>query len=328
VIYIASVEVRGESERGRFSGRLPDRDGGEFSPGLQVISGNNYFGKTLAARAIAWCLNLEAMFGRKDSDQTFFPHAGYDDLDIDGHTSVRVLSSEAHLVLVRDDGERLELTRGITHDRNKLRIWRHHASGEDRLTLLTGPGSMTEQTTGFQRYLFEWFRWPVVQITSYEGGEPFIYAENLGPLFFVEQDEGWTEVQARQVGRYGQQQIRELAVEYLLGAVDAVRHRVSRLKSASIDVSLRTAARTLADRVQHTMLRRGWAVDWSGGGSVQEIEGRWSALSIRGALLRDAKIDLDAQRRLINDRIAALRKALDLPGFFGPFATGKWRQLT
>ena len=39
MIDIVSVEIRGKSERSDFIGRL------EFSPGLQVISGPNSFGK-------------------------------------------------------------------------------------------------------------------------------------------------------------------------------------------------------------------------------------------------------------------------------------------
>jgi chromosome segregation ATPase len=62
---IVSIEVRGKSERGDFVGRL------EFSPGLQVISGPNSFGKSLAVESIAWCLGLEVIYGRKDSDPGF-----------------------------------------------------------------------------------------------------------------------------------------------------------------------------------------------------------------------------------------------------------------
>ena len=67
-----------------------------------------------------------------------------------------MLSSEAALTLERDDGDRLELTRAITHDRDRVRIVRRAPGGpEFHLTLLTGPGAMTDAATGFQRFLFE-----------------------------------------------------------------------------------------------------------------------------------------------------------------------------
>ena len=91
MIHIASVEIHGKSERGDFVGRL------EFSPGLQVISGRNSFGKSLAAKSIAWCLGLEVIFGRKADDPTFFPLAVREELDLPDAQNVRVLSSEAQL---------------------------------------------------------------------------------------------------------------------------------------------------------------------------------------------------------------------------------------
>jgi hypothetical protein len=150
VISLASIEINGKSERGDFVGRL------EFSPGLQVISGPNGFGKSIAVKSIAWCLGLEVIFGRKDSDPTFFPEAVLDELNLPDAQNVRVLSSKAQLTIRRQDGEQLELTRGITHERNKVHIIRRAAGGTSQMTLLTGLGSMVDEATGFQRFLFEW----------------------------------------------------------------------------------------------------------------------------------------------------------------------------
>jgi hypothetical protein len=303
VISIGAIEIRGQSEAGTFVGRL------EFSPGLQVISGRNSFGKSLAVEAMAWCLGLEVIFGRKDSDPTFFPEAVLEELNFAGRAGVRVVSSEAHLTLRRDDGETLVLTRGITHDQNKVRIARRTAEGtESHLTLLTGLGSMADETTGFQRFLFEWLGWPQKRVTTFDGPDAYIYVENLAPLFYIEQEEGWTEIQARQIGRYGQQQIRELAIEYLLGGLEAVDQRVARQRAATLDAALRSSARALAERVSSAFLKQGWAVDWSGNGSVRDIEARWSATSLREALWRDAEVDLSKQRAIAVERIVALRR--------------------
>ena len=305
MIHIVSIEIHGNSDRGAFAGRLA------FSPGLQVISGRNSFGKSLAVESIAWCLGLEVIFGRKDSDPTFFPEAVLEELNLSDAQNVRVLSSEARLTIERKDGEQLELTRGITHDQNKVRIGRRATGGAiSQMTLLTGAGSMVDETTGFQRFLFEWLGWPSKRATTFDGPEAYIYLENLAPLFYIEQEEGWTEIQARQIGRYGQQQIRELAVEYLLGGLGAVDQRVMRQRAATLDSTLRSVARSLAERATSTFLRQGWAVDWSGNGSVKEIEARWSGQTLRGALLRDAEIDIEKQRDTAVQRVVALRKVL------------------
>lgn len=303
MIRITSIEIRGKSDGGDFVGRL------EFAPGLQVISGPNGFGKTLAAESIAWCLNLETMFGRKESDPTFFPEAVLEELNLPDSKGARILSSEAQLTLERHDGERLELTRAITHDRDKIRINRIAVDGSSlQLTLLTGSGTMADPTIGFQRYLFEWLGWPPKHATTFEGRDAFIYIENLAPLFYIEQQEGWTDIQARQIGRYAQQQIRELSVEYLLGALDAVDQRVARQRTTTLENTLRASAKALADQAAQTFLKQGWAVDWSGNGSVKEIEARWSAHTLREALARDAEIDIKKQRDIAVDRVVALRR--------------------
>jgi hypothetical protein len=304
VINIASIEIHGKCEGGEFTGRL------EFSPGLQVISGPNSFGKSLAIESIAWCLGLEAIFGRKDSDPTFFPEAVLEDLDLPDVQHVRVLSSEARLKIRRQDGEQLELIRGITHDRNKVRITRQAVSGTSQMTLLTGFGSMVDEATGFQRFLFEWLGWPPKKITTYDGSDAYIYLENLAPLFYIEQTEGWTEIQARQIGRYAQQQIRELSVEYLLGALDTIDQRVIRLRAATLDSTLRTRARGLAERASQIFLKQGWAVDWSGNGSVKEIEARWSSQTLQEALRRDAEADIAKLRAIASERVVGLRRTL------------------
>ncbi len=303
MIRIASIEIRGKSERGDFIGRL------EFAPGLQVISGRNNFGKTLAAESIAWCLNLETIFGRKEGDSTFLPEAVLEELNLPDAKGVKVLSSEAQLTLERQDGERLELARAITHDRDKVRITRQAIGGaSSTLTLLTGSGTMADSTIGFQRYLFEWLGWPPKPATTFEGRDAFIYIENLAPLFYIEQQEGWTEIQARQISRYAQQQIRELSVEYLLGALDTVDQRVARQRSTTLENALRASAKSLAERATQAFLKQGWAVDWSGNGSVREIEARWSAQTLRDALLRDAEIDIKKQRAIAVERVVALRR--------------------
>lgn len=305
MIHIVSIVIQGKSEGGDFSGKL------EFSPGLQVISGPNGFGKTLAVESIAWCLNAESIFGRNESDPTFFPEAVLEGLNLTGAKNVRVISSEAHLTLKRDDGESLRLSRGITHDRGEIRITRLNSERSPlTLTLQTGRGSMANSAIGFQRYLFEWLGWPLKTATTFEGRDAFIYFENLAPLFFIEQQEGWTDIQARQVSRYAQQQIRNLSIEYLLGALDAVDQRVARQRMSTLESGLRASARILAEQVSQTLLKQGWAVDWSANGSTKEIETRWSARTLREALARDAEVDIKKQRAVAIERAEILRRIL------------------
>ena len=52
---------------------------------------------------------------------------------------------------------------------------------------------MIDEAAGFQRFLFEWFGWPITEVLTYEGPRSFVYAQNLVPLLYIEQTQGWTE---------------------------------------------------------------------------------------------------------------------------------------
>lgn len=98
-----------------------------------------------------------------------------------------------------------------------------------------------------------------------------MYLENLVPSFYIDQTEGWTELQAQQIGRYQQLEIKEIAVEYLLGAVDTIRARVAQRQSLQQQAAQREAARSIAERVTNLADRRDWHVEWSGGGFISDI---------------------------------------------------------
>ena len=85
----------------------------EFSSGLQIISADNAFGKSLAAKTLAWCLGVEPIFGIFSDDATCFPQAVLERLKLPDDTYTDVLSSECEVKLIRDDGQRLRLRRAI-----------------------------------------------------------------------------------------------------------------------------------------------------------------------------------------------------------------------
>src|SRR3954468_11510123 len=107
MIRIEEIKVRGESDVGSFEGSFT------FKEGLQVVSADNHFGKSLAVTSIAWCLGLERMFGLQDNDQSRFPMAVREVIDLDDKVNVPVRSSRSILTLRRADGLGLRLTREI-----------------------------------------------------------------------------------------------------------------------------------------------------------------------------------------------------------------------
>ncbi len=305
MIRIAAVEVSGMSAAGPFRGTL------EFAPGLQVISARNSWGKSLAAKSIAWCLGLEPFFGSADNDPSLFPLAAREEVEFDGQLPVTVTSSECTVTLVHSDGRQLQLGRDIKGDPAVVRACEYAADGtERRCKLHPRKETMQDERGGLQRFLFEWLGWPRANVATYKGVPAEIYLENLAPLFYIEQDEGWTDLQARQIRRYGQQQIVQVAVEYLLGATQAVKARLAQQMAIQQVAGLRASGRLIADRVRLLFSRRGWSLDWSGSGSLEDVAARWSSCPIQDALRAGAQVDLVADRGRLEQRAESLRQTL------------------
>jgi len=173
---------------------------------------------------------------------------------------------------------------------------------------------MQDEAGGLQRFLFEWLRWPRVEVSTFKGAASEVYLENLVPSFYIDQTEGWADIQAQQIGRYGQLEIKEIAVDYLLGAISAIHARVALRQSAQRQGALRELARNIAERVTALAERRDWRVNWSGGGSLDDIVKRWTKRTLSQAIQEDANVDLPAKITELSARADKLRQALRTDG--------------
>lgn len=333
MIRLASITVRGQSAAGPFSGTL------EFSAGLQIISADNAFGKSLAAKTLAWCLGVEPIFGIFSDDATCFPQAVLERLKLTDDTYTDVLSSECEVKLIRDDGRRLRLRRAIKGETAFVHVEEQPAEvpppaavaklqpgapaariplvppeAPREIRLVARGKTMQDEAGGLQRFLFEWLRWPRVEVSTFKGASSEVYLENLVPSFYIDQTEGWADIQAQQIGRYGQLEIKEIAVEYLLGAIAAINTRVALRQSAQRQGALRELARSIAERVTALAERRDWNLDWSGGGSLEDIVKRWTKRTLSEALKHDANVDLPARIADLSARAEKLRQALRTDG--------------
>ena len=303
MIRLERIEIRGVSSVGAFSGAL------DLTPGLQVISTRNSYGKSLVATAIVWCFGAEPMLGQGE-DPGCFPLAVREEIELHG-AKAEVLSSECSVHVVHADGRRLRLSREIRGNVKVVRVEEMGVGGDVRKSKLNAHWeTMKDEHGGFQRFFVEWMGWPREAVNKFGGGEAEVYVENLVPLFFIEQHDGWVDIQARQVTRYRQQQIAQVVFEYLLGAIDAVRARVAVQLAAARDMSLRERARGISERAQRVFQRNGWNVEWSGNGSVRAIRSRWSKFTLKQALLRDADVHLAKERSTLTELAARQRKIL------------------
>jgi hypothetical protein len=306
VIYLKRIEVRGQAQAGRFAGAL------NLVKGLQVISGRNAFGKSLAAKAVAWCLGLEPIFGNSDNDPIRLPEAVREELELTGHPDSVVLSSECSVTFEDDKDRSLRIARPIKgSDASFVYIEERDADGKERKSkLLARKLTMQDEHGGFQRFFFDWLGWPRIEVPTFRPGGSEIYLENLAPLFYIDQNEGWSDVQALQISRYGQLEIAEIAVEYLLGAMDMLRGRLARLNVNQRTAELKESAKITTEQLIDKMLRYGWRIDWSSHGSLSEIIARWSKRTIRKALEEDASVDIASRQKDLSAKIERLRALL------------------
>jgi DNA repair ATPase RecN len=306
VIFLRTIEVRGQAEAGEFSGTL------ELNAGLQIISARNAYGKSLAVKAIAWCLGLEPIFGNADNDPVRLPEAVREEIDLLGYSNNPVLSSECAITFQDDKGRSIEISRAIKGGDLSVVIVREiNEDGKERTSKLQARrATMQDEHGGFQRFLFEWLGWPRIPVPTFRLTDAEIYLENLAPLFYIDQNEGWTNPQSLQISRYGQLEISQIAVEYLLGAMDSLNSRVDRLRAGQRAAELKGSAKITAEQLNDEMLRYGWRIEWSSHGSLTEIANRWSKRTLKETLKDDALVDLTSRRKDLGEKISALREAL------------------
>ncbi len=251
------------------------------------------------------------MFGNAENDPIRLPEAVREDLELGGHKS-RVLKSESSITLEDEKERTLEITRAITGgDTRIVEVKETDPKGAPRISkLVARRGTMQDQSGGFQRFLFEWMGWPRIEVPTFRGQDAEIYLENLAPLFYIDQDEGWTNIQALQISRYGQLEISEIAVEYLLGATHALKAHIARLKASQRAAELKESSKEIEAQLNDEMARHGWHIEWSSHGSVPDVVKRWSKEKLRDVLRKDASVDLDTRQVDLVKRINGLRIAL------------------
>ena len=306
MIFLRKIEVWGQAEAGEFSGTL------ELNAGLQIVSARNAYGKSLAVKAIAWCLGLEPIFGNAENDPVRLPEAVREEIDLIGYSNNPVLSSECAITFQDDKGRSIEITRAIKGgDLGVVIVREIDEVGKERTSKLQArKATMQDEHGGFQRFLFEWLGWPRITVPTFRMTEAEVYLENLAPLFYIDQNEGWTNPQSLQISRYGQLEISQIAVEYLLGAMDSLNSRVARLKAGQRAAELKESAKIIAEQLNDEMLRYGWRIEWSSHGSLAEIANRWSKRTLKATLKDEVFVDLSSRRNDLDKKIDVLREAL------------------
>lgn len=297
---LRSIRLSGMSSAGPFSGEF------EFQSGLNIVSAHNAYGKSTAVTAVGWALGLEPMFGLQDDDPSRFPSAVRDIVSLNDNPQARVLSSAVSVVLEKDTSI-LTLNRSIIGERSGVVAIQ---DGSDRFNLFARKHTMADATGGLQHYLFDWLGFERVPLMTQRGKESQLYLENLAPHFLVDQVEGWAEIQALQVHRYGLIEVAQASVEYLLGAKARLDKRFSEQVHDATAGVLKAKAAQIAEGVAECFASQGWTYELSTQGSPLAIARRWAEIDIIDDAKSRFNLDFPNESQRIEKHIAELRRRL------------------
>ena len=311
MIHLTFVQVGGTSTAGAFEGQF------SFTPGLQVISARNNFGKSLSASAVGWCLGLEPMFGLQWADTARLPLAVREGLDLpssSGVSAATVESSYALLGICRHDNARLTIRRAIVGgDRTRVTVTEIAPDGtvQRESDLSVTQRTMKDETGGFQHFLFKWAGLPQVPVMKRTGDEGEIYLENIAPLFFIDQAEGWNDIQSMQVHRYGLIDITSVAIEYLLGAQPRLAHRFQQERETIRVARLKDRAVVASASIESLFEQQGWAIKWSAWGDIEQIAARWSHRSLLQTIREETETDLAQRLSALHSKRRSLERIVE-----------------
>nr|WP_158620050.1 ATP-binding protein [Corallococcus sicarius] len=301
MINLVRAGVSGDSEYGPFQGTL------SFEAGLQVITGKNGYGKSLSVSAVAWCLGLEPMFGLQRNDPSIFPEGARSQFLLESGKPSKVIHSHA-FVEMSFGNERAIVRRAITGGVPGRVEVEFPASGVRR-TLIAG--SMADSAGGFQAALFKWAGLPVADVMTPTGATASLYIENLAPLFFLEQREGWSELQNLQIVRYRQLEVGEAAIEYILG----LNHRLTQRRvRQSAELGQRRVKDELAawsDRVKQLAAEYGWDADIPTRGDVLEWARRYREFKLNDYFAQSFGWTFKAEHERLTSLAGQLQKRLN-----------------
>lgn len=185
-----------------------------FTTGLNIIYGPNSVGKSSLITGIIYCLGAEKALGIFQNKQNPFKPEFYDKI------GQEVVKKSVVMLEISNGKQTVTLIRSIINKTDVIglkesTIESFYTTSKIKYLIAAGDGVFSDD--GIQSFLFKFLSWDIVSVPTYDGGLSKIYLENLISLFFVEQRAGWSQIQARQVMRYGIRDVKKVAFEYLMG---------------------------------------------------------------------------------------------------------------
>lgn len=221
-----------------------------FDMGLNIIYGPNSVGKSSLITGIIYCLGAEKSLGIFQTRQNPFKPEFYDKINGESIT-------KSFIKLEISNGtEVVTLLRSVINKTGVVGLKRCTISEIEavkEITYLISTGEGVFGVDGLQSFLFEFLHWNIVEIPTYDSNLSKLYFENLISLFFIEQRAGWSQIQARQVMRYGIRDVKKVAFEYLMG-LDKFDVHLKEIEKRDLQERLLRSKRELKDREENIVV--------------------------------------------------------------------------
>jgi hypothetical protein len=217
-----------------------------FGDGLVVLRAENTTGKSTCIKSIVYALGLERMFG--PGSEPPLPPAMRSLLE-DGDREHRVIESSVFLEVENHHGKRVTFGRQVAgageRDWRLITVWdgpalsRPGHSYVARDYYVRDPGSASRED-GFHVFLAEFIGWRLPQVAKFTGDEVPLYMECMLPLFYIEQMNGWSRIQATTPRFFQIRETEKRAVEFVLN-LDVLVVSYERQRIASEEAEIRHA---------------------------------------------------------------------------------------
>jgi chromosome segregation ATPase len=193
-----------------------------FSPGLNIIRGDNSSGKSTFVNSLIYALGMEEIIGSKGS--AALPYALKDRFDLDGEEK-RVVNSTVYLELENKQGQIITLKRAIKSEAVDTKLIQiiegayltneSVSNFRSQYTFLHDAGSAQDENRGFFAYLEKFLDLELPSLSDNKGKETKLYLQSVFSALLIEQKRGWTDYIAN-IPYYGVSGMREKVASFLL----------------------------------------------------------------------------------------------------------------
>lgn len=194
-----------------------------FPDGLVLLHLHNTRGKSTALKSMIYCMGLERMFGQVN--QAPLTPAMTTRLK-DGSAEWDVVESWVYLQIENENRSMATLRRKVAgeggQDRKVVDVWECSMDEMDggetpsKSYYARDPGS-AQSDQGITSWLAKFMGWQLPQVLRHDNSLGMLYIECVLSLFFIEQSQGWTTIQAGTPRIFGIRQVERKAVEFILG---------------------------------------------------------------------------------------------------------------